>query len=68
MNTKTPALIATDLRRIANMLDTLTGPMPDCYAALTLQPATKSDDDTIRVIDALGHIGWLFVAALLIGR
>ncbi len=55
MNTKTPALIATDLRRIANMLDTLTGPMPDCYAALTLQPGTADDDDTIRVIDAIGQ-------------
>jgi hypothetical protein len=55
MNTKTPPAIAADLRRIADMLDTITGPMPDFYARLTLQPCTTSDDETIRVVDVIGR-------------
>lgn len=55
-NPRTPAVIAADLRRIADMLDTITGPMPDFYAQLTMQPRTSGNDaETIRVIDAVGQ-------------
>lgn len=53
--TRTPAAIAADLRRVADMLDTVTAPMPDIYPGLSLQPADCDDDETIRVIDAIGQ-------------
>jgi hypothetical protein len=53
---RTPAVIAADLRRIADMFDTITDPMPDFYVGITMQPHTLNNDaETIRVVDAVGQ-------------
>jgi len=50
---RTAAAVAADLRRIARRLDTVTD-ATGLFVQLNIQPQTRSDDETIRVTDALG--------------